>query len=333
MLLTKLNITAHRGLRGVSFQDLQALSLFVGPNNSGKSSILEAVALILRPFDPAQWVQVARNRDLDVDFVDAIWSIFPGGRILVLEDGPQQSESMEFRGHVAGASRALEARATATADWGPDGGATVRVAARVDDNVHNMVFGGGGKAEYGPGVVSHRCFTVTPITHRSGKALVEHLSHVVDAGERELALALLQIFDPHVESIDVSGGRRETVVVKHSARGVVDLASFGDGMRRVVALSLALTRARGGALLVDELEAGIHPGILDGVVQKLLSAAAEADVQVVATTHSLEAVDAVVSATQLLGTDVAGFYLRDDTVRRYDAERLASLRSAGVDLR
>lgn len=41
----------------------RSVCLFVGQNNSGKSSLLEAAGLILRPFEAGQWVQTATHRD------------------------------------------------------------------------------------------------------------------------------------------------------------------------------------------------------------------------------------------------------------------------------
>jgi hypothetical protein len=82
----------------------------------------------------------------------------------------------------------------------------------------------------------YRVFTVTPATHYSTKALVEHLSRVVDEGKKQLAVELLQVFDKDVEDLDVIASLgREAVRVTHRTRGVVDLASFGDGMRRSAA--------------------------------------------------------------------------------------------------
>ena len=186
----------------------------------------------------------------------------------------------------------------------------------------------------------YRVFTVTPATHYSTKALVEHLSRVVDDGKKQLAVELLQVFDRDVEDLDVIASLgREAVRVTHRTRGVVDLASFGDGMRRSAALALALTRASQGVLLVDELEAGIHHTVLRPVLARLLEAAAAARVQILATTHSLEAVDAVIGSVEDRGTPdaLSAFWVqRQDgrhEVRRYDFAKLGTLRDGGLDIR
>ena len=186
----------------------------------------------------------------------------------------------------------------------------------------------------------YRVFTVTPSTHYSTKALVEHLSRVVDEGKKQLAVELLQVFDKDVEDLDVIASLgREAVRVTHRTRGVVDLASFGDGMRRSAALALALTRASQGVLLVDEIEAGIHHSVLQLVLSKLLEAAATSQVQIIATTHSLEAVDAISGSVEDRATPdaLSAFWVqRQDgkhEVRRYDFAKLCTLREGGLDIR
>ncbi len=342
MLLKSLHIKSHRGLEELDLFDLSPVSLIVGSNNSGKSSILEAIALLLRPLDPSQWVQAARQRDTDTDLADGLWSIFRSQGMLRLE-APQQSKPTEMDGELPGERRTLNVRAVAMEDWDAEeaGAARVQVSVKINDQPsHDLVFRRGVPAQWYDSVHLYRCFTITPITHRSSRALVEHLSRVVDEGDKTLALEMLQLFDPRVRSLDVSGGRRrQTIVVKHGERGVVDLASFGDGMRRVTALALALSRAQGGVLLIDELEAGIHPTVLEDVLQKLLAAASAAGVQIVATTHSLEAVDALIAATTALDAPdiLVGYYVAQTngkrSIRRYAYERLRALREGGVDLR
>lgn len=110
-------------------------------------------------------------------------------------------------------------------------------------------------------------------------------------------------------------------------------------MRRSAALALALTRASQGVLLIDEIEAGIHHSVLRPVISKLLAAAATSQVQLLATTHSLEAVDAIIGSIEDRATPdaLSAFWVqRQDgkhEVRRYDFAKLCMLREGGLDIR
>lgn len=340
-VLRRLSLVAYRGISGLVLEELTPVSLLVGTNNTGKSCILEAAGLLLRPLNPFQWVSAVCHRDVDMALVDGLWSIFPGSEALRLEDGTQQSNALVLEGSTSGGSRRVEARCVASQVLGT--AEAPGLSARVEVSVN----GGPALSLKFPltDAVVHevqtcRVFTVTPATHYSTKTLVGHLSRVVDEGRKQLAVKLLQVFEPDVEDIDVTVSLgREAIRVKYRGRGVVDLASFGDGMRRAAALALALTRASQGILLVDEIEAGIHHTVLRPVCSRLIEAAALSKVQILATTHSLEAVDAIIGSVEDRGAPdaLSAFWMkRQDTkneVRRYDFANLCTLREGALDVR
>jgi energy-coupling factor transporter ATP-binding protein EcfA2 len=339
-VLQKLSLNAFRGVSGLVLENLTPVSLVVGANNSGKSSILEAAGLLLRPPEPTQWIAAVRHRDADMSLVDGLWSLFPGSQGVSADDLLQESAPLLLEAQIGGAMRRVRASCTVSA-WGEDASPEDTVT-HVDVSVDNdpsisLRFPGTAVAHQVP---LYRVFTVTPATHYSTKALVEHLSRVVDEGKKQLAVELLQLFDANVNDLDVVASlSREAVRVTHRTRGVVDLASFGDGMRRSAALALALTRASQGVLLIDEIEAGIHHSVLRPVLAKLLAAAATSQVQLIATTHSLEAVDAIVGSVEDRGTPdaLSAFWVqRQDgkhEVRGYDFAKLCMLREGGLDIR
>jgi hypothetical protein len=73
----------------------------------------------------------------------------------------------------------------------------------------------------------------------------------------------------------------------------IPLKSLGDGVGRVFAMALALEVARSSKLLlIDEIENGIHYSILPDFWRFLFKASALAGVQVVATSHSWDCIEA-----------------------------------------
>ena len=92
-------------------------------------------------------------------------------------------------------------------------------------------------------------------------------------------------------------GRRPVVKLKdHEHR--VPLKSLGDGVARVFAMALSLANSRGGFLLVDEIENGIHYSIQRDFWRMVLQTAHENDVQVIATTHSSDCIKGFAQAAQ-----------------------------------
>ncbi|MDX9988739.1 ATP-binding protein [Thiothrix unzii] len=73
----------------------------------------------------------------------------------------------------------------------------------------------------------------------------------------------------------------------------VSLKYFGEGVRRLLQLILTAFQIRkGGSLLIDEFENGLHYSIQEEVWEKLFKLAKELDIQVFATTHSEDTVKA-----------------------------------------
>ena len=86
-----------------------------------------------------------------------------------------------------------------------------------------------------------------------------------------------------------SRGRR--VVVKLRSQPLpVPLKSLGDGALRLFGVALALTNSRDGFLLIDEAENGIHYSVQSSFWRLVLLAAQANNVQVIATTHSIDCV-------------------------------------------
>jgi len=72
-------------------------------------------------------------------------------------------------------------------------------------------------------------------------------------------------------------------------RGVknrIPLGSMGDGMWRMLGIALCLVRAKGGVLLIDEIDTGLHYAVMEKMWHLVYDTAKRLDVQVFAATHS-----------------------------------------------
>ena len=59
-------------------------------------------------------------------------------------------------------------------------------------------------------------------------------------------------------------------------------------MQRLLALSIYLASVKGGILLVDEIDTGLHYSVLADMWKLVIATAIKNDIQVFATTHSLD---------------------------------------------
>ena len=116
--------------------------------------------------------------------------------------------------------------------------------------------------------------------------------------EQRATDALRLIFGETVERpaavADDTGGRlrrsRRTLVKFFGEDTPVPLASLGDGAIRLFGVGLAIANASGGLLLIDEAENGLHHRLQADFWRLIIGAARESNVQVIATTHSWDCV-------------------------------------------
>jgi hypothetical protein len=70
----------------------------------------------------------------------------------------------------------------------------------------------------------------------------------------------------------------------------VPIGSLGEGIWRMLALAISLSKAQGGVFLIDEIDTGLHYSVMEKMWRFVAESAREFEVQVFATTHSLDCV-------------------------------------------
>ncbi|NJM41495.1 MAG: AAA family ATPase [Anaerolineae bacterium] len=115
------------------------------------------------------------------------------------------------------------------------------------------------------------------------------------AKEQETTTAL-KIVDSRVERIDFFKPRdsRESIprtLLKNNSEPI-PLKSLGEGMNRILGLAMALVNAKDTVLIVDEIDTGLHYSILAKVWKLIFETARRLNVQVFATTHSKDCIEA-----------------------------------------
>lgn len=113
----------------------------------------------------------------------------------------------------------------------------------------------------------------------------------------KLILDALRYLVPDIDAFRFKGDKTEDQVRYPTAStgqfpDEVPLAKLGEGVERVLALALAMSAANNGYLLIDEFETGLHHSVQADVWRVVFKLAKEWDVQVFATTHSWDCVEA-----------------------------------------
>ncbi len=380
--LTRIGIDGFRGLRALALEDLGQINILVGGNNSGKTSVLEALSIICQPLNPDEWLAMVRRRDfggLDETRLQSLRWCFTRERIpMDAEDLVRTGCAFECDGDfplrqlhtqyseffgVPGADdlrrwRSLYRRSEELESEPMLGADLVQepqwVAGPLPLDFRGRPISDGAAQtlkiwEYESGRISRPprgaridCQTLTPYSYQTNRNQVRSQSKTIFEQDSPGVLDLLRDFDADIEGIDLASfaGDRPAVYLKHRRLGIAPLSIFGDAMRRSVLLAATLPRLKdGGILLIDEVETGIHVRALGRVFDWLVAAARRLGVQVFVTTHSLEALDALISAPSANpADDVVAFHLTQSEAgtacKRFGGDLLHRLRfERGLDVR
>jgi hypothetical protein len=115
--------------------------------------------------------------------------------------------------------------------------------------------------------------------------------HLVLTPEEESVTSALRIIEPCVERIAFAGDRGFVKLLSSDQR--LPLGNLGDGIKQLLVLALHLASAKDGYFLVDEIDTGLHHTVMVDMWRLVIETAKRLDIQVLATTHSLDCVRAL----------------------------------------
>lgn len=362
-----IHIERFRRLENLRLDDLGSVNLLVGKNNSGKTSVLEALAVMSDPFSPFNWINTAWERELKsartpvlevlnwmfahksprnngyegAAIIEGVWS---SGHPLRIEANYHEFRELTLQPELAGAS---DSENEEPSEYAADLRISVKGVSSIslnsgrdiDDQITHEFRGGRFHvSEEKMAQLPHQF--VSPVSHRTNRQLLAALDQVLGERLKDDVVRLMQKLAPDVEDIEIRSpqGRGAVVHLYHSGIGHVPLTVEGDGMRRALAFASAVTLAKNGVLLLDEVETALHPDALAGIFRFLVDVCRQQNVQLFVTTHSLEAVDAMLASVGDEVSDLVAYHLpprgSDQTVYRLGGKSIRSMRSdGGLDLR
>jgi AAA15 family ATPase/GTPase len=315
--ISDLTIETFRGINDLQLKNLGGINIIVGANNSGKTSILEAVSLLKNPLDVANAVKVSRMREIFQSFIaisglndlDSFINMFNRNneinRIKISGTMNNQVFTLQIEGKIekrlfsiTHVKEDFEKRAYIDLNDLATGGET-----RFFDGV--IKYTEEGKLEEKQ-VLFSRYDSLVPDKSKKEKSEIEYISPIdhivknnqlnqlVKAGLKSEIIELLKIFDPQITGLEMVGVEIGTIpYIEHFDLGLMPLSTYGDGLKKVLLLASSIIMAKGGILLIDEMETAIHVSALEKVFAWFVKASQKSNVQVFATTHSLEAIDAL----------------------------------------
>lgn len=262
--ITSIGIVGFRGIRNGELRDLAPLSILVGPNGCGKSTVLEAIEIGTSDNAKHAVNQCVERRD-----------------------------NREIRWIVHG----KESRALITCKGGTDYEGIVAIEIDRDNagsdlrKIHRDVrpLAAGHQPIKPPQAV----LVDTHVRHQSRPFHLQELyTEAVKQGRRNLAQALVCQVVSGATGIEILTEKNIPIINVVFDDHSVPLSLVGDGIQRVFRIALELASRSEGIVLLEEPEVFQHPGTLRQTARVIL-ASVKRGIQVILSTHSLELIDAI----------------------------------------
>ena len=308
-MLKSVKVSNFRVFDELSIDQLSRVNLIAGPNNSGKTSLLEALFLLAGGGNPhlALNANVTRGSELSgagptnslqETYWKPMFSALDTDKII--EIGGEHAERGALTLHISlERLNVVEVPLSGTEDISgksPQGNRALLLAFSdiTEHGVESRVRFAGQNIEFRQStapVPLGAIFLSTRISNEQDDA--SRLGRLRKQKRSAHVLNALRIIEPKLQSIeDNSAGGFPMIWGDIGLPELVPLAMMGEGMTRLARLVLAIASAPGGLVLVDEIETGLHHTVLPDVWRAVDEAAKQFDTQIVATTHSYECIRA-----------------------------------------
>lgn len=323
--LHSLHLSRFRGVREGAIQGLTNVNILVGRNNSGKTTIAEAIMRLAN--------RVGGTTDYLGRGMHHVWGIF---RNEGAEYPPELWYKMD-QAQPAAVVAKLIVPTPKRVDIQPNCSFSLTIEAAL------------GSIEAVPTYSTEK----VSITNSDGAAFLRRLALfrpqdatnqaiedkfwtqlLANRRDKTLTRVLNEVYGLQAEGLQLLPDKRLMVLFENHS---LPLDVQGDGNRAALRALIVLSMLKETVFLLEEPECHQHPGALERFATALCRLAQEQEVQLILSTHSDVCVKAFLQAASSVAADAAVFHLTltegIQQARRLDARAVETLQATGVDVR
>ncbi|WP_122638642.1 AAA family ATPase [Romboutsia sp. Marseille-P6047] len=317
--IDSIEIHNFKGIEDLILSDMKSINILIGDNNSGKTSVLEAISFLERPFDFSMHLKIAGRKYIQRGIrYNEIQGIFNDcdleKEIDIIADTNNGSCKLNIKGEEELTS--IEEGDYISIEQGPlykfnlkykfnDKMKKYSVESYKSNNL-NLIRD---KREF-----LNISYLVPIDTYVLGN-LFKSLDSVIKKGQKEVLIDLLKLFDENIVDINFTSDKEIYITKKN--KEIMNMSSFGDGLKKSIALISKLIEAQNGILLIDELETGIHKDLLGKVFKSIIKNIKKYNIQIIATTHSIEILEILLENLDENLDDIALYRLEEFRNKHY----------------
>lgn len=304
---SSIEIDRYKLFEDFKIESLNRINIFAGFNNTGKTTLLEAIYLLTKQNNIGAFFELTRLKNkldkLNTEYLNSYFNqnIFISGSFNGIKtdvkiekfqatDIDQKDDyisSYQLKSTIDGTKLTTT---THTFKHNP--------IQRFSDNVE---------------ILCHSILK-SPYFYNKTEVISTHSKNVESKVYQKIVHFISTHIDNNINGIEFTENdsvKRFLVDSKVFPDRSVDLTSYGEGLQRIFEISLAFAYCKNGVLLIDELETAIHKSLLRDFTKFIQELAIEFNVQVFITSHSKECIDAFVE-NDFSNSDISTYFLEND---------------------
>ncbi|OAB58468.1 chromosome segregation protein SMC [Phormidium willei BDU 130791] len=306
-MLNTLSLTGFRGFQQFELSQLGQVNLIVGENNSGKTSILEAIQLLgshskldtLTALMMNRGEYLVRNNFSHDGELD-ICHLFNGHqldigqhfKILGSQDNHLNFFEVTIKREELETAKTLQSEGIFNVCWSSPEAENIKIPLSPENGLPLTSIPHRRRHLS----TNHSKTQFIKTSSLTSQAMMALFDNVVLTPDETLLTEALRTIEPNLERIASVSSERIIAESGLSHQGFVarlsnskqrvPIGSLGDGIWRMLGLTLAIANAKDGILLVDEIDTGLHFTTMSDMWRLIWDAAKRLNVQVFATTHN-----------------------------------------------
>jgi AAA15 family ATPase/GTPase len=312
-MYNKIIVDGLRGIKHIEIDDFKKINLFVGNNNSGKTTILESIFLLINPSNAELPLKINRFRGydlieenywrtifnkLDINSKIEIYAeldnikenrrliISPRSEIIDLQKASSMNgESFKSIDSYSGASPSIN---------GLNMNFTI-IKNRKSRKYLSKVYAVGSSVKVDIPKEYQEALTGIYVGSEINFIEIARIFSKVQIRKRiPKIIKVLKRIEPSLEGLSI--GLDGIIYCDIGLDRLIPINVMGGGILRILHIVLAISDTQGGVVLVDEIENGLHYSSQKILWDAIFESALEFDAQIFATTHSLECINAFSSS-------------------------------------
>ena len=316
-MFTKLEVANYRNIKKLTLDNLKQINVIVGKNNTGKTTLLESIYLMIAPSNPNLAVKVNSFRNLN-QIGDRYWPLIFHNlnlnysiNLKAFVKNPDETRNLIIKPYYKTTdvidlntfdSKNIDFQASETKVAFPTKGLSSvynLIKKNKKRKIVSSIFFDGKKLEHKIKPSDYKepfnGVFINPYTIHL-KDTPQRLSDILIKKELNQIIKVLKKIEPNLHNIALSAD--SLIYCDIGLKNMIPMDVLGEGFYKIFAIILAISQFQNGIVVIDEIDNGLHNTSLNILWKAIFSFATEYNSQIFASTHSYECIKSLIESSK-----------------------------------